>query len=84
MPQSLEGAWKPHGGRVGTGETGKEEEGRECLPPPSLQTRLELGRGEGLAACCLGSFPDPTRIGCATLASGSLPGKVGSQRVQPL
>lgn len=65
------------------GETGREEEQRECLPPPSLQTRLELERGEDLAACCLGSFPDPTRIGCVTLASGSLPGKMGPQRGQP-
>lgn len=64
-------------------ETGREEEQRECLPPPSLQTRLELERGEDLAACCLGSFPDPTRIGCVTLASGSLPGKMGPQRGQP-
>lgn len=65
-------------GGLGGGDREEKE------PPPRLQTRLELGKGEGLAACCLDSFPDPTNIGCVTLASGSLPGKMGLHRGQPL
>lgn len=77
-------AWKGSGtgNCIVEGLGGGDREEKE--PPPRLQTRLELGKGEGLAACCLGSFPDPTSTGCVTLASGSLPSKMGLQRGQPL